>query len=364
MDLFDYTFVFQDNQVLTYRNSLHHVLHCQQVGNLMLPSGKVVARDPLIDTDGVLFDIGIVPGTYPVFVTTAFQDVAHDMAFAALRFTQTEPVRWEPVHGKDERGRPYGYGVDSATGSFMDSTTADLLNERLLEDEACASAMYELRGERPWAAYVLPSTQDARIYLFCLNGDGGYPSFYGYDAQGAIACVVTDFFGITRQSISRWPSTLPSIPTGFDAQFFTWLGKMNSLMQFPGNWDQREALSSEDLQFLEQSQTTILPEDLRLHYLYSGFWLRKREPLQQWWPSLEAEARANLKTTMPMLPVLWDWNGVAVCDEKNQYVIYEQQDQGWASQDSAFMYPDLKAYLMTLVMRDLGTLKEKPSESS
>ncbi|GHO50843.1 DUF4241 domain-containing protein [Ktedonospora formicarum] len=358
MSFYDYSIAFQENQVLNYSTNLHYVLHCQQIGSLSLPSGKVIARDPLIHTDGLVLDPGVSPGSYPVFVTTAFQDCVSDIAFAALRFAQTEPVRWEPTHGKDEQGRPYGYGVDSATGSFMDSITGDMMNQLLLDDDERLWGLHEFRHERPWTEFVLPQEKDAKVYLFRLNGDGGYPSYYGYDAHGMIVCIVTDFFGLERQEVSLWPATLPAIPTGFDAQFFTWLSKMNSFLQFPGGWGERESLSQDDLQFLEHSQGTLLPEDFRLHYLHSGSWLCKHEPLQEWWPLVEAKARANLKTERPLLPVVWDWNGVAVCDEKNHYSIYEQQNQGWDSQDRAFEYPDLKTYLMELIMRDLGTLKE------
>jgi hypothetical protein len=350
----DYSAVLQDNQVLTYGERLHHVLHCQQIGSLSLPSGELVARDPITDP-GMVFDRFASPGNYPVFAISAYVDIAHEIAFAAIRFTHTEPVRWESAHGTDEQGRAYGYGVDSATGSFMDRTTGDLLDQLLSEDyDRWSAQLYDLRRGRPWAEFVLPQKRDAKIFLFFLDADGGYPSYYGYDAHGTIACVVTDFFGLGRQEVSSWPATLPSIPTGFSAEFYAWLSEINGFLQFPGEWDQRQALPQEDLHYLEQSQGVSLPEDLRLHYQYAGFWLRGRQPLQEWWPRLETQARAALETDKPILPILGGWDSVAVCDHKD-YVIYEPY-RGWESRDGKLEYLDLKTHLLNMIVRDLGSL--------
>ncbi|GAA3754210.1 hypothetical protein GCM10022225_43740 [Plantactinospora mayteni] len=348
----DYSIVFQDNQVLTCGESLHHVLHCRQIGSLSLPSGELVARDPFTDP-GLGFDRLVPPGNYPVFAISTYSDLAHEIAFAAIRLTQTEPIRWEPAHGTDEQGRAYGYGVDSATGSFMDRATGDLLDELLAEDY---DQMYNRHDGRPWAEFVIPRKRDAKIFLFFLGADGGYPSYYGYDTHGTIACIVTDFFGLRREEVSAWPSMLPSIPTGFSAQFYAWLGEINGLLQFPGEWDQRQAVPQEDLHYLEQSQGISLPEDLRLHYQNAGFWLHGPEPLQEWWPQLETRARTALETDKPMLPILRSWNSIAVCDHNN-YVIYEPYPE-WESPGGNFEYPDLKTYLLNTIMRDLGSLSQ------
>ena len=350
----DYSLALQDNQVLTYGKSLHHVLHCQQIGSLSLPSGEPLARDPFTDP-GVTFDRHVSPGSYPVFAVSSYSDIAHDIAFAAIRFTDTEPVRWEPAHGTNDQGRAYGYGVDSAIGSFMDRATGDLLDQLLAEERGLSlTQLYELRQGRPWAEFAIPQKEDAKVFLFFLDADGGYPSYYGYDADGAIACVLTDFFGLGRQEVSAWPATLPPIPTGFSDHFYAWLSEMNGFMRFPGEWPQRQAVSQEDVLFLEESQKVSLPEDLRLHYQNAGSWLGGSEPLQKWWPQTEAQARAALGTDKSILPVLWDWKGVAVCD-RDGYFIYEPY-QEWESPGGGLEFPDLKTYLLNIIMRDLGSL--------
>lgn len=350
----DYSIAFQDDQVLTYGGSLHHVLGCRRIGSLSVPSGELIARDPFVTGSGTVFDQRVPPGDYPVFATSAYNDLGHDIAFAAVRCTHTEPVRWEPAHGTDEQGRAYGYAVDSATGSFMDRTTSERLDRLLLEDDQWPARLYELRRGRPWSECTLPREPDANLFLFFLNGDGGYPSYYGYDAGGALACVVTDFLGLGRQEISSWPATLPPIPAGFDARFYAWLGDVNGFLQFPGGWDHMRALPQEDLHYLEQSQAVPLPDHLRLHYQSAGSWLEGTEPLQEWWPRVETQARAALETTLPIFPVLRDWESVAVCDH-HAYVVYEPYER-WKGRELDIEYLDLKTHLLNVVMRDLGSL--------
>jgi hypothetical protein len=169
--------------------------------------------------------------------------------------------------------------------------------------------------------------------------------------------MVTDFFGLEDDGVALWPATLPPIPAGFDDHFFLWLDEMRSVMKYPGHWDRREPLTPEDLQFLERTQTAALPEDLRRYYLHSGFWLNGwGEPLQQWWPLLEKHVREALQTKKPLLPVLWGINAVVVCDHEHQYHLTLPAEPGL--DNIAFEYPDLKTYLMDVILRELGALSE------
>ena len=187
---------FQNDQVLTYGHS-HSILHCQQVGTLSLPSGELVESDPLNDENGP--DLVVAPGLYPVFVTTmSSRWGSPNLAFTAIRFTQTESVRWQLVHGRDQQGRPLGYTVESGMGSMMDRTTKDLLCN--LPDQA--EFLYGRADEGGlWVEAHIPEHQEANLFYFWTD-DGGYPSYIGYDASGTIACMVTDFFGMEDEEVT------------------------------------------------------------------------------------------------------------------------------------------------------------------
>jgi hypothetical protein len=45
-----------------------------------------------------------------------------------------------------------------------------------------------------WANMVMSRTTGANLVAFSTGwGDGGYPSFWGYDAGNEVACLVSDF---------------------------------------------------------------------------------------------------------------------------------------------------------------------------
>lgn len=341
VSLLEPSIAFQTHQVLIYDNDAYDILHCQQVGTLSLPSGELVESDPLNDENGP--DLVVAPGLYPVFVTTMLSNRSLNLAFTAIRFTQTEPVRWQLAGGRNEQGQALGYNVESGMGSMMDCTTKNLLYH--LPERA--DFLYGRAGEGLWVEAHIPGHPQANLFYFWTN-DWGHPSYIGYDASGTIACMVTDFFGMENEEWSLWPPTLPAIPTGFDESFFTWLGQMNAPMHDPGFWPHREPLASDDLQFLEHTQTTVIPSDLRLHYSRGGLWLVGNEPLQQWWPPLEKRVREALQTNKPLLPILWGSEAVAVCDDEKGYRITLPPVP--SAYPDAFEYPDLKTYLMDSIL--------------
>lgn len=342
---------FQTHQVLIYGdNDSHEILHCQQIGTLSLPSGELLESDPLSDDN--VADLVVAPGLYPIFVTTMLSRRSLNLAFTAIRFTQAEPVRWKLVHGRDELGQPLGYTVESGTGSLMDRTTKDLIYG-LFDSQEFSDILFGISAKSDgWGEYHVPQYPEANLFYF-LTDDGGYPSYVGYDASGTIVCMVTDFFGMENEAWSLWPPTLPAIPVGFDEQFFTWLGQMSAPMHDPGFWPRREPLAPDDLQLLERTQTIVLPEDLRLHYVQGGLWLIGDEPFQQWWSPLEKRVREALHTNKPLLPVLCGVDVVAVCDDENRYRITLPPVPGLYN--NAFEYPDLKTYLMDFILPSVET---------
>ena len=116
-------------------------LRSQPLGELYLPTGKIVANDPCCLFEGTPFTRTVPPGSYPVNLWVWEGGGDKRVAFAGLRFREGAPVRFEMalLAGQDtaelsEDGF-YGYGVDSGTGGFMDEQTFLRLTEGLEEWE-------------------------------------------------------------------------------------------------------------------------------------------------------------------------------------------------------------------------------------
>lgn len=197
----------------------------QELGKIKLPTGKIVANDPLIAEETEPFTICVTPGEYPVMLYVNHSDGDQRVAFAEIRFLEDMPVRFAPalVEGQDleelEEDEVFCYGVDTGTGCFMDEQTSQKLM-RIFEsfDENALPESFDegsIFPELPelgdmldesyvdtymTANYVLPGTELNIVAFSSGYGDGAYPSYWGYDASGNICCLITDFYVIDLES--------------------------------------------------------------------------------------------------------------------------------------------------------------------
>lgn len=180
-------------------------LRCQPLGELWLPSGKIVANDPCCLFEGVPFARTVPPGSYPVTLWVWEDGDDKRVAFAGLRFREGLPVRFEMalLAGQDtaelsEEGF-YGYGVDSGTGGFMDEQTFLRLSELLNEwEDGIFSALDDALEKSYVHTYSTANVQlpDSEYNVAAFSsgwGDGGYPSYWGFDAEDRLCCLMTDF---------------------------------------------------------------------------------------------------------------------------------------------------------------------------
>ncbi|MBM4069085.1 MAG: DUF4241 domain-containing protein [Planctomycetes bacterium] len=159
----------------------------QDAGTLVVPSGRIVACDPLQCPGCEPFSIRVRPGEYPLRVAMT----ADDLALVMVRFRQGRPSRWKPAV-------PESFGVDTASGCLMDYRLARLLRRKAMAGE------YEqhrhqlsdpLERGRPWASVTVDDVGGANVFVFrTRDGHGRFPSFYGYNATGRLICLITDMF--------------------------------------------------------------------------------------------------------------------------------------------------------------------------
>ena len=209
-DGYSFQHTFPDSGTQSVTISTH------DIGELVLTSGRLLACDLLMVPDDRYFiKRGLKPGCYPVVLSVADFRPAGDtrVACALLRVSEKPIVKWEvaAINEPDpERTEErWGYGVDSGTGSFMDIDAAQVIaplvweksGERDKFEEFCDRVLAEMEqhplgshGVANWANILVNGSTEANVITFSSGwGDGGYASFWGYDASGEPAALVTDF---------------------------------------------------------------------------------------------------------------------------------------------------------------------------
>ena len=187
----------------------------QKLGELPIPSGKLVACDPLVGLDDAApLERALPPGTYPVLLGK----LDGDTAWARLAFSGQPIARWESAGA---------HGVDSGSSCFGDSHACeaevarqrarrDLIFARVSErgvDASDARAWYEAVDEEtkkldrdPFlgqvrSGLVFEPKPGAGLVAFPSGaGDGSYTSWWGLDREGKVCTLLTDFGLVSEES--------------------------------------------------------------------------------------------------------------------------------------------------------------------
>ena len=168
------------------------------LGDLEVPTGWIVAADPLSDFDQPPFVREVQPGRYPVTLYRADFRVA----LAAIRFAdgpvQVSELAKLPGRGIAVSADPdelHGHDVDSARSCFMDASAAAALrraNAAGADDEQ-GSYFEDLLGAVDHMFRPL-SDDPVNVAIFeSGDGDGTYQSYWGLDGAGRSLTLVTDF---------------------------------------------------------------------------------------------------------------------------------------------------------------------------
>ena len=183
-------------------------VRCQvhELGRLVVTSGSIAASDPLVDPTPRPFQQRIPNGSHSVAVAVACYEGGDErVAFARVRLTETSPITWRmaTTFGQDtatlRADEYFGYGVDAGTGCFMDPRAGELLSARMDEESEFYNVIIEgmdrtYRHTWSWFDFTPAEGRPENIICFSSGfGDGSYPSFFGFDSQGAVCALVTDF---------------------------------------------------------------------------------------------------------------------------------------------------------------------------
>lgn len=197
-----------------------------EIGMVSFPTGTVVACDPLVELGEASPYLQTVPaGIYPVSICVALSEKYGDRyACVKVAVSGEKPVRYElgmtgneDLEEELEEGEFFGFFVDAGMGCIADGRTQeafrkyweqrededediDLYNDLfddLLAESYEKSPRYQREGG-DWLNWTVPGT-DLSFPIFTSGwGDGVYPCYFGYDAEGRICGLYIHFIDIER----------------------------------------------------------------------------------------------------------------------------------------------------------------------
>jgi len=132
---FDNGFTFTDESRNKYK------FYTYEIGKLKLVDGKIIACDPFLYNRDLPFNTLFPVGDYPVQLAIAKIDTDERVAFSRIKFSDKKSAKWSIAlcDGQNildlKQDEIFGYGVDSGTGAFMDTSGGKELMNFLTEKE-------------------------------------------------------------------------------------------------------------------------------------------------------------------------------------------------------------------------------------
>lgn len=171
----------------------------EPIATLRLPTGQIVACDVVEGSGTSPYSRPVAPGDYAVALSIArIDDDDERVAASLLRLSTGEPVRFELATMKDTGD--HTFTIDSSLGCYLDEAALALLDAMTdAEDELLVEELdrqYAKHQVDTWSWASLDVGKESGVNLVCFSsgwGDDDYFSYFGFDAQGAACCLVTDF---------------------------------------------------------------------------------------------------------------------------------------------------------------------------
>ena len=342
-------FYVNEIDVITYDRTYHIVVYHKRMGQIHIPDGKLIIRDPLLsDSQQTIIDVN--PGTYEIFKIIGFDYYGpyEEIKGVSIGLKKGPAVSWKPVPDPNELGEIIGYTVDSSTSAILNLQASQLLDSLMDNDyEETSKIIYESR-DADGTIYLRDNEAD-KAFVFGLPGDGSYPCFLGMDQMDEPTTVILpfDFF---KSNYSNFEQTIyPPIPQGFDAHFFDWMKDMNQFLKDKLSY--KEGLSIQEIEKFEREIGGAIPDDIKLYYLnFSPF---TKFDLSSW-ISRNKEIQNELNTSNIFLPIEDDYV-VALVDTKGDYEIMDSF--GGLTLGFDFCQNHLKVYLVGRLMSDMGEVQ-------
>ena len=186
-----------------------------EAGKIILPTGRLIACDPLITNDMKEFKIHFPQGEFPVLVHK--ERDSNCIAYVEVVFGEEEIVEWKLATTEDQnieelKGEEiFGYPVESGMGCLMDFETQDCLNHlenRLFHrkgaefmgiyEEFFHDHFFDENGAIDQFAFLKPDEEKpGNLFAFETGyGEGFYASYIGFGIDNQPIKLLTEFIEI------------------------------------------------------------------------------------------------------------------------------------------------------------------------
>ncbi|MCW4468829.1 DUF4241 domain-containing protein [Flavobacterium sp. MFBS3-15] len=192
------------------------------IGDVNLPTGKIIAADPFFTEEQRPFSRTVEPDKYPVYIFVArIDELHHRIAYAKIKFRPESATKWILALTDDLTSEElndltddefYGFPVESGLACFLDEqTNAELIAkidsvqeakpESNYYDEVLADEFREYSGKNnfsrqlgDWNDHHPDADSDNNVIMFSSGwGDGYYPAYWGLNDDGDAVELVIDF---------------------------------------------------------------------------------------------------------------------------------------------------------------------------
>lgn len=189
------------------QNLQDHGIICTQIGVLNLPTGKLVAADPLVNPERDAFTRTLPKGEYPVYI---YYTDNNAIGIAELRISEAPAVEWEMGILPDDKmedlgeGEYFGFPVDTGLACFMDELSSDFFCA--IQDEVQSRmgddfiSYYDnvladelIKNNDMWCDHRPSPDSTLNVIIFDSSwGDNVFGCYFGLDAAGNVAKVIVD----------------------------------------------------------------------------------------------------------------------------------------------------------------------------
>ena len=170
---------------------------------IKIASGHIIACDPLHTNEyGKPYTQLFPTGEFPVQLSIAQTGDEDMVAFARINFSDEPVAKWELALLEGQKPIPvadediHGFGIDGGIGIFVDEETKKALEKsKLIDDELYNPLIKEMdkHYHNTWR-YTVYNFGEHNLAAFTTGtGDGKYATYIGFDANGKVCRLVSDF---------------------------------------------------------------------------------------------------------------------------------------------------------------------------
>jgi hypothetical protein len=173
------------------------VFEKHELGEIACESGKIIACDPIAMQKAPAFTAIFPKGVFPVHLAIAKTGEGERVALARILFSEQAVVKWKYAlrPGQKEVGFKdttfYCYSVDAGTAIFIDEKSNKIFD--FFKENAWDSVFVDKMERYHYKGFIHKFEKHTLAAFSTGLGDGCYAAYIGYDAQGKVCQLLTDF---------------------------------------------------------------------------------------------------------------------------------------------------------------------------